>query len=410
MGISSASDVPLDSNEAPVKAKEAPATAGIDVDPALAVKSRLIYAATINIRIPGNRVLSGEYRVSADGTISMPVIGRLDVSKLSAAEFEQQLKGEIYRVSNRETNVAIEVEQYRSVFVSGVVTRAGAFPWRPGLSVLHAEALAGGIARTPAQGAQPANPLLMLRETERNNRAAYDLAASLATIERLRTEKRGASLYITPARVAELVSAKELERLASAQQATLNSRKADFDVRVRALQNTKTMAASEKNALEMQRVRINEQLVGRKALRERVRRMTEQGYSRADRVFEEQIRVAQLEERLTTTSLGISRMAMAVATAQQDLESLVSGRQAEIDLELLNLEQRVSQLEIQLKNTQNRDERADEQGGPMVLGSELRSPTYEIVRVISGRSIVLKADRTSALLPGDVLVVGRANY
>ena len=398
-------------NSVQAKPQEASPSVSDKADAASPVDSRLEYVEEVNIRIPGYRVLSGEYRIGADGTIALPGVGRLKVSKLTVAEFERYLRSEIHRVSNRETSVAVEVTQYRSVYVSGSVARAGAFPWKPGFSVLHAEALAGGIARaTTARGSVDslgASALTAGRERRvRSVRAAYDLAAALATIERLRIEKKGGSVYTSPEKISKLVGGKELERLAARQRALLNSRKIQFDTRVRALRNTKTMAASEKNALELQRVRLKEQLASRSASRERIKRMVEQGYSRADRIFEEQIRVAMLEERLTTTTLGISRMAMAEATAQQELEAFISGRHAEIDVELLDLEQRVAQLKIQLNNGRQPEPSSIQQNGTAAEpGTARQGPRYEVVRVISGKSVVMKADRTTALVPGDVLVV-----
>ena len=224
---------PAVAQAAPVEAKAqeqtAPARGGSDLDSEIA--SRLKYAETVNIRIPGNRILTGEYRLSPDGTISLPGIGRLSVANLSVTGFERLLKSEIFRLSNRESNVAVEIERYLSVFVSGTVLRAGAFPWKPGLSVLQAETLAGGLAHSPIlQGGQPiiTNPLTMRHEQERIGRAAYDLAAALATIERLRTEKNGGSVYVTPERISKLVGADELNLLAARQQALLKSRSAEF--------------------------------------------------------------------------------------------------------------------------------------------------------------------------------------
>ena len=393
----------------PQDAAKPQATAKSEEDAAVESATRLDFAEEVRIRIPEYRALSGEYRIGADGTVALPGIGRLNVSKLSVAEFERYLKSEIYRVSNRESNVAVEVIRYRSVYVSGAVAQPGAFPWQPGLSVVQVEALAGGVARRDEQ--QNASPFVLNRERERNFRAEYDLAASIATIERLKTEKKGGSVYIIPERVAKLVDKEDVKRLSARQQALLNSRKVAFDTRVRALHNRKTLAASEKNALELQRVRLKRQLASRNALQKRLRHMAKQGYSRADRVFEEQVRVALLEERLTTATLGISRMAMAEATAQQELEALVSGRHAQIDLELLDLEQRVGQLEIQLANARKKATKGGKQpdGGPQVSEnltnlSEVE-PTYGVIRRVSGKTVVLEASRTTSLQPGDVLVV-----
>jgi len=407
-GLALAPEVTFHSTEAHAKPQTAPT--GASDDGALSMS----FAEVVNIRVPEYRSLTGQYRIGADGTVALPGIGRLNVSNLSVTDFERYLKSEIYRLSNREANVAIEISLYRSVYVSGAVIRSGAFPWKPGFSVLHAQALAGGLARrqVPMQLAanpnQQQNPLIAGQQKQRAHRAVYDLAVALATIERLKTERKRGTVFVSPKRVAELIGGRELERLATRQQSLLESRKAAFDNRVRALMNANTMAVSEKNALEVQRVRINQQLSSRKVLRKRIERMARQGYSRADRVFEEQVRIAMLEERLTTTTLAISRMAMAEATAKQDLEALIRAREAEIDLELLNLEQNVAQLAIQL-DTKGQGVNAILEGGtgnvvPTGTTPEA-APVYEIVRVVSGKTIVLPANRTTALEPGDVLIV-----
>lgn len=366
--------------------------------------TRMSSAERVNIRIQGYAALSGEYRINGDGTLAMPGLGRIEIGDSTIAELETRLASEIVRVSNREASVAIEVVDYRPVFVSGIVTRVGAFPWKPGLRVLHAETLAGGLYRAAGAAESSIVPSTD-RERERAVRAAYDLASARTSIARLRAEKENSNSFTVPPRLASLVSKEEQDGIVAAQRAMLDSRSTAFAVRVSALQNTKAMALQEKTALETQMTRIQDQLNKRRAMEKKIERMTDQGYARGDRLFEEQVRISALEERMTTTSLAIAKMEMTAASAQQDLDLLVLGRKADIDTELLGLEQRASQLEIEIDSANGLFKRFTGQDALGARDAEI-TPSYEVVRVEGGKSKVIPANRSTALQPGDVLLVG----
>lgn len=370
------------------------------------VASKMINAERVNVRIPGYATLSGEYRINGDGTMSMPGIGRIEVGELTIAEFEQQLASEIARLGNRDVNVAIEVVDYRPIFISGAVTRSGSFPWKPGLTVLHAEALAGGLFRGTVVGDATTLTPSSDRDRERAVRAAYDLAAAVAQIERLKIEKVGGTAYKLPARATKLITQSEQDAISAAQQAALLSRSMAYANRIRSAESAKSLAVKEKNALEQQSMRILDQLAKRRALLKKVETMTGLGYARGDRVFDEQVRIAELEERLTNVTLSISRMEVAAATAQNELDSIALGRKADIDQEVITLEQRAAQLEIEIESANSSYQRLTGQDAvAMRSAHQPQLPSYEIVRIVQGKSQVINADRATGLLPNDVLVV-----
>jgi polysaccharide biosynthesis/export protein ExoF len=392
---------------APLGLPERATEAALDPAPAVSGASfaaKMSSVERVNIRVPGLTSVSGEYRVNGDGTIAVPGIGRLNVGEVTISEFETQLAAEIQRVSNRETSVAVEVIDYRPVIVSGVVAHSGAFPWKPGFSVLHVEALAGGLYRGPMLSAA-SEPITTEREEERAMKAAHGLASALASIERLKTEMASSAAYALPSRVASLVSKSDQQALLAAQQATLASRISMYNAKVAAAKNAKSIAAKEKSALEEQAVRIQTQLKQRRQLVQKIEYMTERRYARGDRLFEEQVRVAELEERLTTTTIAISRAEVAASAAQQDLESIVLIRNAEIDTELLALEQRKVAFEIDIDSANNIYRRVTGRNVNTSRFAEPLVPRYEVVRTEFGRSQVLKADKSFQVLPGDVVVV-----
>lgn len=367
--------------------------------------SKMINAERINVRIPGYATLTGEYRVNGDGTLSLPGIGRIEVGELTIAEFEQQLASEIARISNRDINVAIEVVEYRPIFISGAVTHSGSFPWKPGLTVLHAEALAGGLFRGTVVGDSVTLAPSMDRDRERAVRAAYDLAATFAQMERLKLEKAGGTTYKLPARATKLITQSELDAMAAAQQAALFSRHMAYANRVSSAENAKMLAVKEKSALEQQHARILDQLAKRRSLLKKIETMTGLGYARGDRVFDEQVRIAELEERLGNAAVSISRMEVAAATAQKELDTIVLGRNADIDQEMITLEQKAAQLDIEIESANSSYQRVTGQDAIASRSAQQTAPAYEIVRIVQGKSQVISAERGTSLQPNDVLVV-----
>src|SRR5262245_5812389 len=60
--------------------------------------------------------LSGDYRIANDGTLSVPVIGRLDVSDLDAATLEKTLAAKLFETTGRQSYATVEVAEYLPAF------------------------------------------------------------------------------------------------------------------------------------------------------------------------------------------------------------------------------------------------------------------------------------------------------
>ncbi len=90
--------------------------------------------------------LSGRFSVEADGTISLPLIGRARIGGLTIQSAERSLEKLLADGYVKNPHVGIEVDQYRShqVFVMGEVRQPGAIPFTGELTLLAALARAGG--------------------------------------------------------------------------------------------------------------------------------------------------------------------------------------------------------------------------------------------------------------------------
>jgi protein involved in polysaccharide export with SLBB domain len=89
--------------------------------------------------------LTGEFQVNHAGDIAFPLVGTIPAAGLSVAEFQNQLLRRLRNGYVRNARVSIEVASYRPFNVFGEVRNAGQYPFRPGLTVQDAIAMAGGF-------------------------------------------------------------------------------------------------------------------------------------------------------------------------------------------------------------------------------------------------------------------------
>jgi protein involved in polysaccharide export with SLBB domain len=89
--------------------------------------------------------LTGEFQINSAGDVAFPLVGTVPAAGLSVAEFQNQLLRRLRNGYVRNARVSIEVASYRPFNVFGEVRNAGQYPFRPGLTVQDAIAMAGGF-------------------------------------------------------------------------------------------------------------------------------------------------------------------------------------------------------------------------------------------------------------------------
>ncbi|MDX2158558.1 MAG: polysaccharide biosynthesis/export family protein [Hyphomicrobiaceae bacterium] len=379
---------------------------GVVHDPAVAAAARggipITSAERVSIRVPEYPVLSGEYRINDDETISFPVVGRVKVSGKTAAELELEIADEVRRRAGRECQVTMEVIEYKPVFVNGYVTRAGAMPWKPGYTVMHAESLAGGVFRpSDNRSALPAES-----ERARANRAAADLARVLAQHARIQAERAGEAKVPMPKEMLELVSKAEATKLMEAQNSMHQSRRVAFDARIKSLHRGRSVAEEEVRGLKDQMARLDEQITLRQTYSKSVKALNAKGLVRFERTLDEQTRVSELEERRTNVIVALARVHGTLASVVRELDVAQQERVAQLDEELIRLEREAAQQRIEVDAAKIAYRRLTGQNA--LAGTDQRANpilSYEIVRTEFGTLRNINAQPLTPLLPGDLLVV-----
>jgi protein involved in polysaccharide export with SLBB domain len=124
-----------ESNSAAAATSDPPAT------PAMS-DLRLQAGDKIHVTVYGERDLTGDYQVNTGGYVALPLAGSVKAIGLTPPELETALEKQF--TSLRNPKVTVEVISFRPFYVLGEVQKPGEYPYRAGLNVLSAIAIAGG--------------------------------------------------------------------------------------------------------------------------------------------------------------------------------------------------------------------------------------------------------------------------
>jgi polysaccharide export outer membrane protein len=94
----------------------------------------------------GEEQLTGTFRVNDSGLIAIPLLGAVKAQGLTSAQLAEEIASELKRKQLlRDPSVAVEISQYRPIFILGEVKNPGQYPYAPGMTMLTAVSVAGGF-------------------------------------------------------------------------------------------------------------------------------------------------------------------------------------------------------------------------------------------------------------------------
>lgn len=99
----------------------------------------------VRITVYDEPSLTGEYIVSARGTVSVPLIGDFPAAGQTIDGFRVALEGRLGQGILNDPKVAAEVVEYRPFFILGEVNKPGQYPYAAGLTLYSAVATAQGF-------------------------------------------------------------------------------------------------------------------------------------------------------------------------------------------------------------------------------------------------------------------------
>lgn len=351
--------------------------------------------------------ISGDYTVGPSGNISLPFVGEMPAtgkttSEIGAAISEalQQKFGLLDR-----PDASVELAEYRPVFISGDVQTPGKYAYAPGLTVLKAVSLAGGIRRASDAGLRTERDFI-------NARGNYEVLIAernglLAKRARLIAEAGGLKEIEFPK---ELKDSPEGRKLIADETAFKAARETRLRVQLSAIEDLKTLLQNEVASLEKKIASQSRQMeLSRKELKG-IGDLADKGLAVNQRVLSIERATAELEAKVLDMETAALRAKQDISKATQDATNLQNEwdagivqerQQAEFAIEQLNL--KIAMYRDLMAEALARDPQAAHAGGDA-------SPAigFSIVREAEGKTTEIAAEENTPVVPGDVIKVGIA--
>jgi polysaccharide export outer membrane protein len=113
---------------------------------AAATSYKLGSGDSIRVITFGEDQLTGEFRISDSGRISLPLLGEVAVAGLSVEQISTKIASLLEQKKIfKSPSVSVEVTTYRPIFILGEVNKPGEYPFQPGMTLLSAVSVAGGF-------------------------------------------------------------------------------------------------------------------------------------------------------------------------------------------------------------------------------------------------------------------------
>jgi protein involved in polysaccharide export with SLBB domain len=143
--------------------------------PASTTELRFAPGDKLKVTVFGEEQFSGEYQVDTDGSVSLPLAGTIVVAGLSKSELERVLTNKL-KTSLRNPKVTVGVASFRPFYVLGEVQKPGEYPYRSGLNVLSAIAMAGGATY------RANNSVVLIQRSGKDDFTEYAQSPSVAVL------------------------------------------------------------------------------------------------------------------------------------------------------------------------------------------------------------------------------------
>ncbi|RVT49238.1 polysaccharide export protein [Rheinheimera sediminis] len=139
----------------------------------------------IIIQVYGEEDLKIETQLTDSGKINYPFLGEIMAKGMTIKQLENRiytgLKGDYFV----EPNVFVGMVEYRPFFIHGEVKQPGGYPYKPGMTINQAVALAGGLTERASR-----EKIFIYREGDKNKATTADLSFKVNAGDTITIEQR----------------------------------------------------------------------------------------------------------------------------------------------------------------------------------------------------------------------------
>ena len=355
----------------------------------------------------------------------LPVIGEVTALGLTVAELNKSIENEVRELigfqettaaagvnggTNNVLTASTEIVEYRPFYVSGAVRQPGAFPYRPGLTVLQAVSIAGGQPAASGEGwslerdAIAANGALRSLDIEE--------LSLLARHARLRAELADAKEIEFPATIGKSAGrSPDMEKLA--EQIRANETEMFLHRQAETSRQTKSLSA-QKALLESEVVSLLDQVKAQQTERnlvanelKMVNQLVDKGLSTTARRLTLDRAAADIDSKKLQLQTSVIQVRQDINRCERELAALLDKRQSEIAASLSETRASIDEQAAKRQTTLTLLTRLQTAGAFVGSAEDGMRVIYSIVkRDDQGRSTeILDVPETELVEPSDTIKV-----
>jgi protein involved in polysaccharide export with SLBB domain len=340
--------------------------------------------------------LTGDYTVEQDGAISIPLLGRFQIEGRALDDVRADLAVSFTSVIGRSANIDVKIVERSPVYVVGPVKNPGAYRYVPGMIVLHALALAGGLDR----GEGVPGMVEGAREMERLRTMTLQTKQLLARRARLEAERDGVSTLPIPLQLARLAGEKTAQTFLATESAILRAEQARRQQQRREIASKLAAARNEVEALKSKLEQSEVQKEMRIERLNDLQKLKDRGLVTSNNVVALRTELSDIEARRQDYLVAIVQAEARLADAEEASPRLLSENTANLVIAIATVDKEIAAAQETMISART-------------LATILYKPNsgtpqaeaYEIVRQSRDGARTLPATETSPLMPGDVLKI-----
>ena len=353
--------------------------------------------------------LNDEFTVSAAGTLSLPFIGEIRAEGLSPGEIAKLIADRLRMQTGlgREPDTSVEIVQFRPFYIVGDVERPGEFPYRPGVTVLQALSIAGGVQRFSGQG------LVRLERDAISGRGelhlfSMQIRSLLARRARLRAEVKRSETIEFPPELRERQNDASVSLLMQQEQLIFEARRDAFTTQMYALEHLKSYLEKEAVSLNAQVAIEDTQLRLVNKELQSVSSLVDKGLAVVPRQLSLERTAAQIEGDRLRIGTSLLKAMQEISRTDITIIELRNKWNNDVSVELRETQAKLEELERKSDTSEQLLYEA-EVIAPQFLARLERTrkvqPIYTIVRRLGTRTSELAASETTPVEPGDTIKV-----
>jgi len=350
----------------------------------------------ISVTVFGQGELSREMVIDVTGNIHMPFVGSIEVAGLNLAQCRERIIARLADGILHRPSVDVQIAELRPVFVIGNVRTAGLQPFRFGMNVKMALAVAGGIGTAPpVQGAAMAD---FLATEERLRQVSLQRASLLVRKARLEAQRDGLETFSVPGHGA---SDGDLAEIVAIEKDILDWQIANRRSQLEILEAQRPRIKNEIDALNGQVAAKKKQIELVKQYTDRYSGLVKQGLGLANLEMQLKITESTYESEIWQLTANIARLQMDLGAMDIRIQETEATFKRQNLVDLQDVQDKLKQVEVTLPILQEIRQVRLQQSGGIIARDGPQSIT--VTRNRNGQLSQINASDGTPLEPGDIV-------